>query len=151
MFCSAAAASSLSCTPGFTYKFEYSVVDKDSNIATVTRNVTFEAELGRVTATLLFSNPPRSMTVADRDEEENAWKEGRSLQTRSLREVVAGMLGELYVPEDVDVLDVDAVSAPGLGWLYHVRVAVIVTDRHARRPEDLPQYMLVWIVLQDCY
>lgn len=134
VFCSAASMDLGLCPGGRTYVYRYSVLDSDSNMEQVDREVVVEAAQAWVATSALFRNPRRdSMRVLAAYEAQEwlaAWPDAVSKRAKALMHAVGGQLGGRFLPEDVRVEAAEPLFWGGV-WIVNVTLAVAVTGRHA--------------------
>lgn len=145
VFCSAASLDAGLCPPGRSYMYRYSVLDSDSNVAEVDREVVVEGVEVWVATSAIFRNPRRTAYRMYADYEARLWREAEwpdAVSTRALAamHVIGALLGGRFLPEDVRVADAAAVWFEG-AWVVNVTLAVAITGRHALPWYEVDAYM----------
>jgi hypothetical protein len=131
------------CPRGFEFRYQYTVMDSQSNVQKKNKTVVTEALVATVECNAIFSIPRITTASALRSEAE-LWAPARTSEAGAREAAVyhtfAHVLGPSYAAEDVEITDVQPLEMGGT-WLLNVTVAISVTDRHARPWYEMPSYM----------
>lgn len=145
VFCSVESLDAGLCPAGHTFVYRYAVLDADSNVAEVEREVVAEGVEVWVATSVIFRNPRRGALRMYAAYEAQVWREAEwpdavSSRARAAQAAVGGMLGGRFLPQDVRVEDAEAVIFQG-EWAVNVTLTVAVTGRHALPWYEADAYM----------